>query len=626
MRLVGLFIAVILMFGCSLQSSIENELKIVNYYADNGCPEKGLVILDSLDKNGNMEIKHRMYADLLRIKTLDKLDIIPTNDSSINKLLHYYIDEGNERDLHPIVLYYAGRTYIELKNAPKALLFFHKALHLCSEEKDPYMCSYIHSQMAGLFDKRRLYKMALRHHIKEFELEQRLKDSVNMIYTQTHIAVCYRGLGERDSAEIIYKRLLDFAPDLKNKNIDSYLKSQIADFLMEEGRSAEADSLLRSMQMTYNSFIMPAVISVQNKIDMEKGKYDEVKSKSLMLINKGDIFTKRKAAENLSLIYLSEKNLEEGLKYAQMYKAMSDTITHNEAIDYIAELEAIYNYTETERENQELKLENANRRTLVWFSCSLAFFAIAIGIYFYFRHLLNESEMKLQIEENKREMSAYVLAKDQEIADLKRKKDSMGKELTELKDLKRSLENELSILRGTQESSENELDKFRKNKVLSENELKVLKEKNSAFQEEIKSLSDRIVSVQQELSLLKDERTAFENRFQLAEVSASIIGKASISNGKVSDEDFLRLEKAILAENPYFINSLRQMHLRERDLRDAMLIVLNVPLKVCASILNLTPQGIANARKRLFKKIGNESMCANWIEYLWNIYEKRENR
>ncbi|MDE6096482.1 MAG: hypothetical protein K2G52_09870 [Muribaculaceae bacterium] len=623
MKLAGLLIAVVFMFGCSSQSSIEKELKIVNYYADNGCPEKGLAILDSLEKNENMEIKHRMYAGLLRIKTLDKLDIIPTNDSSINKLLHYYIDEGNERNLHPIVLYYAGRTYIELKNAPKALLFLHKALDLCPEGKDPYMCSYIHSQMAGIFDKRRLYKMALRHHIKEFELEQRLKDSVNMVYTQTHIAICYRGLGERDSAEIIYKKLLDFAPNLKNNNIDYYIKSQIADFLMEEGRSAEADSLLQSMQITYNPFIMPAVTSVQNKIDMEKGRYDEVKSKSLMLINKGDIFTKRKAAENLSLIYLSERNLEEGLKYAQMYKAMSDTITHNEATDYIAELEAIYNYTETEMENQELKLDNAIKRTWVWFSCSLAFLAIAIGIYFYFRHLLKESEMKLQIEENKQEMSAYVIAKDQEIADLERKKNSMGKELAELKKLKISLENELSTLKGTQESTENELDKFRKNKLLSENELKALKEKNSAFREEIKSLRDRIVFVQQELSHLKDERMVFENKFQLAEVSASIIGKASVSNCKVSEEDFLRLEKAILTENPNFINSLRQMHLRERDLRDAMLIVLNVPLKVCATILNLTPQGIANARKRLFKKIGNESMCANWIEYIWNIYEKR---
>ena len=550
MRSVILFIAVMFLSGCVSDSSIERALEDANRYADNGEPGKSLEILDSLGHTDKMNQKERMYAELLRVKALDKSDIIPTNDSTIRRLLHYYIDEGNDKDRHALALYYAGRTYTELKDAPKALLYFHKALDACQEDKDPYLCSYIHSQMAGLFDKRRLYKMALRHHTKELELEELLKDSINMVYTQTHRAYCYIGMGEKDSAENIYKNLLDFVSKLNDRSMDYFLRSQTATFSMYEGRYAEADSLLRSMPEAYNSYSMPTIKSILNAIDMEKGDYDDVKSSSLNLIKNGDIFTRRKAAENLAEIYLSENNLEEGLKYARMYKAMSDTITHNDGADYIAEMEAIYDYSETERENLQLKLENETKNAWLWFVCALAFLAAGAGIFFYFRHRLRETSMRLRIEENRREYSEYLRAKDREIFELK----------------------------------------------------------------------DYIEAMKNELKSQKDEMTAFENRFRITEVSAAVIEKASKEGGRVTNDDFISLQKAMEMENPAFISRLRQMNLKERDFRDAMLIALKVPLKICADMLTISPQGMANSRKRLFEKLADGSGCKNWQEYIHRLY------
>ena len=64
-------------------------------------------------------------------------------------------------------------------------------------------------------------------------------------------------------------------------------------------------------------------------------------------------------------------------------------------------------------------------------------------------------------------------------------------------------------------------------------------------------------------------------------------------------------------ENPAFISKLRQMNLKERDFRDAMLIALKVPLKICADMLTISPQGMANSRKRLFEKLANGCGCKN---------------
>ena len=612
MRLTVLLIAVVFLFGCRSESSIEKGLEMANHYADNGNPEKGLEILDSLQETDRMNKKERMYAELLRVKALDKSDIIPTNDSTAKLLLRYYIDEGNDRERHPLVLYYVGRTYTELREVPRALLYFHKALDACSEDKDLYLCSYIHSQMAGLFDKMGLYKIALRHHTKQLKLEELLKDSVNIFYTQTQRAFSYRRLGERDSAENLYRYLMDFVPKLNDKKIDYSLKSQMAAFLMDEGRYAEADSLLSSVPAAYNSFNMPAIKSILNAIDMEKGKYADVKANSLVLLRNGDIYTRRKAAENLAEIYLSENNLEEGLKYARMYKAMSDTITHDEATDYMAEMEAIYDYSETERKLLELKLENEDRKTWLSLACIVALLAIAIGIYFYFRHRLKETSMKLQIEESKREYSEYLRAKDREINELKEKKNAKENELAELKERKEAAEVELAELKGKTVAAEKELDE--------------LKDKNATAGKEIGVLKANIEVVKSELNAMKEERIAFENKFNLAEVSTAIIEKASKQCGKVTNDDFMRLEKAMEMENPVFINRLHQLNLKERDFRDAMLVVLNVPLKICADILNITPQGIANSRKRLFEKITDKDSCCNWVEYLKAIRnEQRVN-
>lgn len=547
-----MIIAVMFLCGCVSDSSIERALEKADRYADNGESGKSLEILDSLEHTGKMNQKERMYAELLKVKAFDKSDIIPANDSAITRLLHYYIDEGNDKDRHALALYYAGRTYTELKDAPKALLYFHKALDACQEDRDPYLCSYIHSQMAGLFDKRRLYKIALRHHTKELELEERLKDSVNMVYTQTHRAFSFRGLGEMDSAEYILRDLLDFVPKLNDRNMDYYLRSQIANLLMDEGRHAEADSLLRDIPETYNPYNMPAIKSVLNAIDMKKGEYDDVKSNSMTLINSGDIFTRRKAAENLAEIYLSENNLEEGLKYARIYKAMSDTITHNDGADYIAEMEAIYDYTETQKENLQLKLENETKNAWLWFVCAVAFLATGVGVFFYFRHRLRETLMKLRIAENRRVYSEYLRGKDREIFELK----------------------------------------------------------------------ENIEAMKSELESHKDERRAFENRFRIAEVSASIIEKGSKYGERIKNEDFISLEKAMSIENPAFINRLRQMNLKERDFRDAILIALKVPLKICADILTISPQGMANSRKRLFEKLAGDSDCKNWQDYICRLYEK----
>ena len=160
--LLYISIAIISLVSCG-RESINSELDRVKEMADSGKAKEAKNLLDSLQTNFEFNESEKMYHDLLEIKISDKMDIVPENDSTILKLLDYYIEKGNDKNLHPLVLYYAGRTYAELKDTPKAILYFHNALDAVDKEKDLQLKSCIHAQLAGLFLYCGLSKYAIRH-------------------------------------------------------------------------------------------------------------------------------------------------------------------------------------------------------------------------------------------------------------------------------------------------------------------------------------------------------------------------------------------------------------------------------------------------------------------------------
>ena len=91
-------------------------------------PEEAISLLNSLAKDMETAPKaSRMYYELLCIKAADKAYITHTSDSLIRQLVDYYEDEGDKRLLAE-AYYYAGRTYRDLNDAPRALDFFQKSL------------------------------------------------------------------------------------------------------------------------------------------------------------------------------------------------------------------------------------------------------------------------------------------------------------------------------------------------------------------------------------------------------------------------------------------------------------------------------------------------------------------
>lgn len=83
-----------------------------------------------------------------------------------------------------------------------------------------------------------------------------------------------------------------------------------------------------------------------------------------------------------------------------------------------------------------------------------------------------------------------------------------------------------------------------------------------------------------------------------------------------SEEDFVELRNAFSRVKPEFIEALDKMGLRQKEYQDSLLIKINVPQKVCASFFGVTPQAVANSRRRLWKKFAAGTAAKNWKEYV----------
>ena len=170
----------------------------------NETPLKALVMLDSLefeirDKNNYTQNKY----DLLRIRLNDKADNLPTSDNIIKRLMEYFEEEGSIPDKQE-VYYYAGSTYRDLQDTPRALEYFFKSLDYAIDNKecDPIMLRNTYSNLNNLYYQVQNYTDALKAAIKE--LEYCKKTHSDDIVPYMHVGTSYLALDSLQQAEAAF--------------------------------------------------------------------------------------------------------------------------------------------------------------------------------------------------------------------------------------------------------------------------------------------------------------------------------------------------------------------------------------------------------------------------------------
>ena len=296
---VFLLMAAVLLslLSCRRSSSLLPEL----LRADSLCecaPDRALLLLDSLRPFVDARPQSvRMHYALLRIKAADKADVPITSDSAIRPVLRYYEHGEGDPLLLPEALYYGGRTYRELGDAPQALDYFNRAINALPDGVDDGLKSNIYSQRGQLFIFQEMYPEAREMFQKALQCALRVEDSLKIAYAYSDIGFCYRAEKQMDSALIYQDKAYPIAHKLGGEILLAaqitraglFLRTQRYDsvwaaigpyFPFERVKAKEHRSALYSIALDYYR---------------ETGKRDSALYCAKALLTTGTVYAKEKA-------------------------------------------------------------------------------------------------------------------------------------------------------------------------------------------------------------------------------------------------------------------------------------------------------------------------------------------
>ncbi len=522
-------------------------------------PDSAIAILDSLDRLSDLTESDRMHSLLVRVAAEDNSLTTAKSDSTIKPLLEYYIDGDNDEELHPRVLYYAGRIYSDLGKSSEALRYFKQSLESLGKDNDLDLQSRIHAQMAHLFTKHRMFRHALNHTKKQVEYEKGSRDTIQIISSQLSLAFAFRCVGKNDSAELIYRKLSHESLVKDDSNLNLVFNSQLVSFMLENGRIREADSLISIMQPMEEKHVDPSVLNIANKVDWNRQDYDNIIKRSLRLLNNKNIYIRRQAARNLARANYEEDNLRDALYFMDKYNQISDSITAMESSSPLAEVEDMFNNAEIEAMSVRLKNEKDLNTFLI---VAIVLFVTVVALLF----IIHGNRVKLE---------------------------------------RARMINEIQL------EAEKKLNE-------KENEMKELESSHNQLIEDIRLQKENMSAEKKQEEDINAHRIIDDAKIRLSKISYHFIDEGRKVKCKITDEDFVKLESLLSILYPRLITLMKNPAFKTRDRKDAMLTKIGISLKMCSNILNDSSSTLSNARNRLLKKLSDEGKIESDI----NNYSK----
>lgn len=246
-------------------------------------PMRALAELQTIEtdvKECRNEYTYYKYL-LLKTRLRDKADMMPSSSDTIEHVVEYFEKHGNVMEQIESY-YYQGSVYRDLKDFPRAMRSFHKALDI-SDRYQVAPCMLLqntYSQLAALYKKQQIYDEALKLAKAGCAMAEKTK-TIDPIYLMD---VASRAFSARDSAEAIKYSLRTLEclqqdticryPDVICELIERFTGCNMhkeADICLALLRNAsytkEPHNLLGAMAYYYRSYsLMDSAIAYNKKI------------------------------------------------------------------------------------------------------------------------------------------------------------------------------------------------------------------------------------------------------------------------------------------------------------------------------------------------------------------------
>lgn len=558
--ILPLLCLVLLLPACKEEPEIPAELKAINKAIESDKPGIYYMLQDYKPKARKQPEAVRMYYDYLTIKYEDQISFRHPSDSLIKGIVHYY-EKKNDRRMLPEVYYLAGRVYASFGDALRGLDYYQQALDASAAQGNEKLMQRIYFQMGHIFLHQDVYDEALNAQRKALGYKHLAVDSVSEVFILKDLGATYAAQGKTDSAFLYYQEALRKAETACNASVRFYVKEDMAALHLRLGEYDKAWRLLDAPPADMDASVQATLYRLKAQLFHRTGQPDSALYYCRLLTREGSsVYDRQAASLEMAGIFTGQGRFQDAVNQYCQYVTYTDSVQKLIRTAAISKAQSTYNYRLRERENNQLKLKNAEQRTLILVYL-LAGVLITGGGTVYLLHLRtsrqkqNEriKELERQQEEQYTRSRAYIEQNNAVIRQLETRLASTSADNTRMR-----------------ERLQTQQEQLRQRNIRAEAEMR-----------------------QQELALYTFRQSDIYIRFHQATDFSELSETDWQELQRTIDETFNRFTARLYALSP----------LNERELRICLLVKAEIQPTGIAQLTGRVKSTITSARKNLFEKL-----------------------
>lgn len=569
--------------------------------------DSALIYLSSLTSViGNEPEETQIYYGLLKTKAKDKEYIRHTSDSLMKEVVHFYESHRNTEKLME-ANYYLGCVYRDMKDAPRAMVAFQKAIEVGGNTQRYDILGRVYEEMGTILAYQSLYEDALKAYKTSYayKVKQKEGEGKGIVYALRNQGRMYEVLNRLDSAEYYYQKAYEKAFKLNDRQVIYSISIEFGNVYLHFGKPTRAMKLFSEMPQKHNEddaiylYGLGSTYMAIAKLDSAQYYYKEALKEGK---RNQSIYMKSSIYKALSTIEAQKGDYPSAFEYAEKSFALEDSIKEKTRTEAIGKIHALYNYRYTEEENQQLLLKSQQTQIYIYLLIIAVLLIAGIAaIYFNQKRLAQEQIDRLsqQKEEQEKYSQDRLIKNRNEILEIQK----------QLQQAKAEKEEKNSYLIKAQTELQ-QIPQLKARLTEAEKELLKVKEKSLELENQL------IKSKEYEKLIQKDlfENTSIYQHFH----------EAAMDNDskKIKEEDWITLIQEIDKAYNNFTDRLKALYpsITQHELHICYLIKTNIAPSGMAKILCKSTSGVSNGRARLYQKIskheGNGEMLDKLISDL----------
>lgn len=277
-------------------------------------PDSALLYLQKIEHLNEEPEETQMYYHLLCIKAKDKMDVLPTSDSLINRIVAYYESHPDKERLTE-AYYHQGGVYRDLHNAPRAIACYRMAITTGQGGSDKTLMGKIYGQMAILFAYQGLHKESMAAARQQYAYGDTAGNFCGMAFACRDMARIYHLSAQIDSAILSYRKGYEIAIAHQDSNTAYSILSELGGVYFEEKQNDSARVILQRV-LKYSPF--SNVCKMLGEIYLQDEKIDSAEYYLQTVFKEGDTYNQIGAYHALSQVAAYRKDYPKAYQYERI--------------------------------------------------------------------------------------------------------------------------------------------------------------------------------------------------------------------------------------------------------------------------------------------------------------------